>query len=157
LIQTIYAVLAIMIASLFIYNQQANLLSAKSDMIESEVDLLAATVAADLIERMDSLPFDSAGTVSDPNELTPAAGFGGAVHVDSASFLSELHNLTQTVWKPAGKDSVAFDATFTVQYLEKQGSTFVPAATQTYYKKVLIAVEGPLDQTFVLESLFSYF
>ena len=71
--QSMIAILSMMIASLFAYNQHRNALTMRMEMISQDMELRSSNVAVDLMEEIGSMAFDDAtkaGSISSASELT---------------------------------------------------------------------------------------
>ena len=126
------------------------------DQVEAEVGLRATGLAVDLLDGLAALPFDSAGVVTSPTELTPAGGFGQPGPWATATDLDDVDGATVMRSVAADGEQLFLDAVAEVRYVTRSGGAFVPSATSTYHKEVVLQVTGPGGVAFTTSRVYSY-
>lgn len=169
--QSLYAIVAMMVVSLFAVHQQRNALRVQLNMIDSEVATVASGVAVERLEEIGALAFDQntrGGTLVDsPGDLTPASEFGEGYDrpVDD---LDDFNGSVKEILRPlGGVDTLRFDATTEVEYV-RESDTSLASSVPTKYKRVKVTVtvkgagmdrlyssDGLAQRTVTLSQLFS--
>lgn len=173
--QTILALLALMIATLFSYNQERSMLHMRETMIDTEMEVMASGVALQVMEYIGRKAFDDQTTdgerVATAAELTSASGFGVSGKCDVVAPIQTVspysdcddlddydHMALERVPFVLKTDTVYFDVTAEVKYVESDGSeSFSP----TFDKQVTVYVRNDGDKQYMqapvmLSRTFSY-
>ena len=154
-LQTLYAVIAMMVMSLFAMQQQRQALRVQMNMIDQEITTIASSVATERLEEIGSKDFDDAttngSTITSPGELTVRAEFGANVDADSNDDLDDFDGSEVTVIRNIGGHDLAFTTTATVEYADENILDRV-SASRTKYKMVTVTVTVNEDLD---ESLYS--
>lgn len=145
--QTLYAIIAMMIVSLFAMQQQRSALRAQLDMIDNEIAMISSGVAVERLEEIGALAFDQntrgGETADSPNDLTPPAEFG-AGYDQTGDDLDDFHATLATLGRPLGEDSLWFDVVATVDYVQESNHDQV-APSATKFKRVTVTVRVDED------------
>ena len=157
--QSLYAIVAMMVVSLFAVHQQRSALRVQLDMIDSEVATIASGVAVERLEEIGALAFDQntrSGELADGAEdLTPASEFGEGYDrpVDD---LDDFDGTVKEIARPlGGVDTLRFDVAAEVEYV-RESDTSLASSVPTKYKrvKVTVAVKGAgMDRLYSKEGL----
>ena len=129
MLQTVYAILALMSFMLFSINNQQHILRSQIGMIRSEVELMGAGVAIDRLEALGTVGFDD---------------------------LDDLHNTEDIAQVIIGDDTLAYTINTEVTYAKKNGDEFVFSATPTPFKEVTLDIEGVLDASVTMSRIYSH-
>lgn len=173
--QTLYAIIAMMVVSLFAMQQQRNALRAQLDMIDNEISMMASGVAVERLEEIGAQAFDQntrgGETADSPNDLTPPSEFGAGFD-QTGDDLDDFHGSLTTFGRPIGEDSLWFDVVATVDYVQENNHD-QPSGNATKFKRVTVTVvvdedapenagilamydaEGLAERSVVLSQLYS--
>ena len=155
--QTIYSVLGVFLVSVFALNHKSARIAADRMMMKSEIEMRASGLAREIFDDLAELPFDANSSVSTPIELTSKNSFGdGAGTYEEASDLDDVHGKSLERSLATDSDTLSFAIGASVEYVSKQSDRYVAGTSQTYYKRVTLTIQGPLDTSFTLERVFSY-
>jgi hypothetical protein len=152
--QTLYAIIAMMVMSLFAMQQQRHALRSQMDMIDQEINTIASSVATERLEEIGSKAFDEATAkeiITSKDELSPKSEFGKNKDANTTNDMDDHDGTEVTIVRTIGGSDLAFTTTATVDYTE-DGNLDLPSANRSKYKIVTVTVtvnEG-LD-----ESLYS--
>lgn len=144
--QTLLALMAMMMMTLFAFNQQRNILMMREDVYMRDVDLRATGVAVDQLEAFSAFAFDAAtvgDTITTAGALTGLADLGEDGTTDD---LDDFDGTTATATRETPFDTLAFSVTTSVAYVEEDDPD-VAAASPTKYKKATVQVYA-LDVAF---------
>ena len=144
--QTLLALAALAIVSLFAFNRARAGLDAGRAANHTEAQAIATGAALGLLDRAAALPFDAAlagGPVSDPTALTPETDFGGAT-LATASDVDDIDGMAPVALSSA--EGLRMSATARVRYVEPADLT-TPAGGPTFAKRVEVTVapEGGVE------------
>lgn len=143
--QTLFALLSILMATNFSLVQSRSIISNEMRTLRNDVDLAAAEMASELFDLASTRPFDANGAFGE------GATFADAEDVD------DFHGKTQQIQVPMQHDTLRFDVTATVQYVEKQGGTFTASAAATDFKEIQLTLTGPMDTQATLSRVYAGF
>lgn len=129
MLQTVYAILALMTFMLFSINNQQHILRSQIGMIRSEVELMGNGVAVERLEELGAVAFDD---------------------------LDLLHNTKDTTDVIIGSDTLAYVINTEVTYAQKNGNVFIFSATPTPFKEVTLNIEGLLDASVTMSRIYSH-
>lgn len=163
--QTLYALLALSILSLFSFNQRRALLQSYASMIDDEMEVMASGVALQVMEYIGSKDFDDA--TKNSNRIDSAAllssegSFGVSTRCDvvapieeTGSYqvcddLDDFHKMKlERVPFFMEQDTVFFDVTSLISYVDNSGKD---TASRSFNKKVEVIVQSPDSTTFLRE------
>ena len=153
--QTFYAIIAMMLMSLFAVQQQRQALRVQMSMIDQEINTIANSIATERLEEIGSKHFDHATTsgnvISTPSALASQDEFGVNIDADSNDDLDDFHGSDVVVVRSIGGSNLLFTTSSIVDYVSA-GSLNQTSATKTKYKMVTVTVtvSDELD-----ESLYS--
>lgn len=176
--QTLLALLALVLSSVLVFNQQRLTTKAQTRMMTDELELAASGLVSDVLEFAEARSFDESTTprVIEATQLVPAlssvftatTAFGAAdrgaagcnlltpgvtPECDDLDDLSGLVDVPVSIPLANGR-SVPFLATISVEYVSGPASTTVPA-TPTRHKRIVVSVRSRFvnsGRTTVLES-----
>ncbi len=158
--QTLGAFLAIMAVMTFALNYNRSTIHAQRNMINSEMEVMASAVAADVMNYIASKPFDARtadNTVNRYNKvpalLTPASEFGSCAAFGSCNDIDDFHGLPafQRTFEVEPGTEIKFDVAVKVEYIDESGFR---STSQTWAKEVTVAVSDA-ESTSGLPYLFS--
>lgn len=153
--QTLYAIIAMMLMSLFAMQQQRNALRVQMDMIDQEINIIASSVATERLEEIGSKAFDHAttngNTITLSSALTPTSEFGVNMDADANDDLDDFDGSEVVVVRTIGGFDLSFTTSSTVHYVTP-GNLDQVSSSKTKYKMVTVTVtvSDELD-----ESLYS--
>ena len=119
--QTLYAIIAMMVVSLFSLQQQQHALRAQLDMIDNEVATVASAVAVERLEEVGALAFDQAtkggATIDSTSELTSKTDFGTGEGKDQpGDDLDDFDGASVVITRDIGGEPLRFQVDTTVDY-----------------------------------------
>ena len=147
--QSLIAMLSMMIASLFAYNQHRNALTMRMEMISQDMELRQTNIAVDLMEEIGALAFDDAtkaGSITSSGSLTfsrsdyQEEGQEGTVITEAGGTddIDDYHNVALQRTRNRDGHTLTFNALSEVDYVTEGGySTY---GTPTKLKMVSIKV-----------------
>jgi len=146
--QTMLAILAMMLFSLFAVQQQEKVYFAQSTMIRQTVSAMLNGAAVERLEEIGSKGYDQSivdnETVTSTAELASAAtGFGPGNDPTPEDDIDDFHAALDTLYRAVGTDSLSFHVESTVQYADEVNPS-VPAAggIKTKFKLVTVTVRS---------------
>ena len=155
--QTLYAFLTVVLITTFSLTQRTALVKSRIQAIQNDLDLIGSGIAAEQLDYITSLPFDSQGTVSSASDLTPSSDFGlGSATYMASTDVDDFHHKTLNVKVPAFSDTLQFDVSVYVRYVEQSGSSYISSSSPTYYKEVSLSVDGEGISTVSLSRITTY-
>ena len=128
MIETRYAILAMGLLSLLAVQVQRDLATTRMQMIKSEVQLVASGVGTEHLDRVGTRSFEK---------------------------VTDLHNDQRTTLVILDSDTLSFDLTSTVRFVEMQGNVFVEVEDPTDYQEVLVTIQGLLNSTVTMSRIYS--
>ena len=128
MLETRYAILAMALVSLLAIQVQRDLATTRMQMILSEVHLVASGVGTEHLDRVGTRSFEQ---------------------------ITDLHNDQRTTLVILDSDTLSFDLTSTVRFVELQGKVFVAAQDPTDYQEVLVTIQGLLNSTVTMSRIYS--
>ncbi len=129
--QTRLAILAMALLSLLALQFQRDVATTRTQMIVSEVDLVASGVGTEHLDRVGAMSFE---------EITD-------LHEDQRAVLVTLDSNNES--------TLSFDLTSTVRYVAMQGNAFVEVKGPTDYQEVLVTIQGLLNSTVTMSRIYS--
>lgn len=155
--QTIMATLALAVATLLSVTIQKSTVSARLSTVHAEFEMLAGTVALDVLDHINSQAFDAAThgtTVTDPSSLT-ALPFTEGKQYASADDIDDFHKM-QTYTYATGYSNVSFDVDVEVIYVSETDPSQA-SLTQTFAKAVTVTIDHDYLNTPVeMSQVFTY-
>ena len=147
--QTMYAIIAMMLVSLFAVQQQRHSIRTQLDMIDNEVATIASSVAVERLEEIGSVAFDQNtkdGVIDSASELTSASDFGEGQD-QPGDDIDDFDGTDPDVVRTINGMQLAFATETTVTYADED-ATDEPIAGPSKYKlvTVTVTVQG-LDNT----------
>ncbi len=148
--QVLYAVIAMMIASLLAFNVQRGTMSAQQRVISNEVLTQFSGVGDEILEDIGSLPFDERTDVTrnptrlaSASELKAPAYFGGNCNPDAdyadCLDIDDFHGKSRTL----EREGLAYDAAIEVRYVDEDDPT-IAIQSQTFAKEGVLHITSPL-------------
>ncbi len=128
MLETRYAILAMALLSLLALQFQRNHSTTRMQMIQSEVQLVASGVGTEHLDRVGTRSFEK---------------------------ITDLHDDQRTTLVILDSDTLSFDLTSTVRFVEIQGNVFVAAQDPTDYQEVLVTIQGLLESTVTMSRIYS--
>lgn len=125
--QTFYAVLAMMLLSLFSLHQRRAIIHAQGEMMQTEVQRIAVSVAKEELDRVNVMTFDK-------------------INTNSRSYTANV---------PMEGTTMDFGVKVKTTYVKKQGDAMVSSASETRFKQVTVSVEGPLNGNVTMSRVYS--
>ncbi len=126
--QTRYAILAMGLLSLLAVQVQRDLATNRMQIILSEVHLVASGVGTEHLDRVGTRSFEQ---------------------------ITDLHNDQRTTLVILDSDTLSFDLTSSVRFVEKQGDVFATVQDETDYQKVVVTIRGLLSSTVTMSRIYS--
>ncbi len=146
--QTMLAILAMMIFSLFAVNQQERVYIAQKAMIRQAVTVMLNSAAVERLEEISAKGYDQATvddeTISSSAELSSStSGFGPGTDHTAEDDLDDFHTATDTLYRAVGTDSLGFVVVSEVAYAsEANPAELAAAGTKTKYKLVTVTARS---------------
>lgn len=140
--QTMIAILSMMVASLFAYNQHRSALSMRLEMINQDMELRSTNVAVDLMEEIGSMAFDDAtkdGPITTVSDLTfRTNGEQSDSEAGGADDIDDYDGATIERTREREGYTLRFTADAEVDYVTDSG--YSTAGTPSKLKKVTLSV-----------------
>lgn len=146
--QTMLAILAMMIFSLFAVNQQERVYVAQKAMIRQTVTVMLNSASVERLEEISSKGYDQATvddeTISSSAELSSStSGFGPGTDHTAEDDLDDFHTAIDTLYRAVGTDSLGFVVVSEVAYAsEANPAELAAAGTKTKYKLVTVTARS---------------
>ena len=157
MVQTLYALLAIMIVTTFSLSQRSVMFRNQYAAIVNDLDMMGTGIATEQLDFIASKPFDSNYPAANFSALTPPSGFGlGSADYASSLDIDDFHNKSLALKVPAYDDSISFTVDVQVQYVDKVGSAFTPHSSQTGFKEIQVTVNGENMSTVTMSRVLAY-
>lgn len=142
--QSILAMLALLMATTFVMQQQRSTLHTRTQLIRNEIALQSTGVAESVLSDIGTKAFDQETekldeeeTLTDPDELTDEVDFDGSgVRVA----VEDYHNQTLTRKRPFRADTLEFTVEVEVTYVKDDQET--PVDNQTKNKMATVTVRS---------------
>ena len=128
MLETRFAILALALLSLLALQFQRHLSTTRMQVILSEVHLIASGVATEHLDRVGTMSFEE---------------------------ITDFDNDQRTALAVFDSDTLSFDLTSSVRFVEKQGEAFVTTQDATDYQKVEVTIRGLLDSTVRMSRIYS--
>jgi hypothetical protein len=144
--QTLIAILAMVVTTLFAFNQHKSVLNTRMGMIRQDVSMRATGVAVDVMEEIGAMAFDDAtktGAISELSLLTYLPLTIDSVDTEQlesggADDIDDFNGLTLARTRTHGEQTVNFVARPRINYVSTDGTSIVAYATK--FKRVSISV-----------------
>jgi len=145
--QSMLAVLALILFSLFAVQQQQRVYVTQNNMIRQAISGMLNGVAVERLEEIAATAYDQ--KVSDNETLTSASGlsstaaFGPGNDAIAEDDVDDFHTATDTLYRAIGTDSLGFVVYSEIQYAS-EGNPEQPATTgqRTKYKLVVVTARS---------------
>ena len=156
--QTLYAVVALVIVTLFAFQQQRTMALEQAGMIRNEMAMQATGVGVDKLEEIGSRPYDEATRgekkVSAASDLTPPP-----FEVDKGDNddIDDFHADVGKAYRVAGRDTLWFWVRTTVSYASESDPE-QPASTATKFKRAtaeVVSLTVSLPDTITLSQSYA--
>lgn len=153
--QTLLALLALVLASLFAFNTQQRSAASARALQRSEVEVIMAGVAEGTFDVLADVPFDGVTTATQASDLTAPGSFGGRTWATAVD-LDDYDGTSTTVTRTVGASSISVTMAIEVDYVVKSGTVFVVSpSTRQLFKRVTLTFTGPLGTTATLERIYA--
>ncbi len=149
--QTMLAVLAMMMFSLFAVQQQEKVYLSQSTMIRQAVSAMLNGAAVERLEEIGSKGYDQAivdnETVTNSTQLAaPDSEFGPGNDHTPEDDVDDFHTAVDTLYRAIGADSLGFVVSSEVVYAsESNPEEAAPSGVRTKYKRVTVTARSLLD------------
>jgi len=153
---TLHVLGAVLILSITALNAQRHQIDIRQSQTRSEIEMRATGLGSEILERLASLPFDSNAGAVELWDLTLASNFGGALSLDDALDLDDVHGLSFTASTASGGSDLEFEVRVSVRYVEPLTGGFVPTAVRSRYKEVTLGLEGPVGAALTLQRVYAH-
>lgn len=144
--QTLLALVAVMMASLFAFQQQRYVLDMRMDMIRNEIATQATSVAVDRLEEIRAMSFDEAtkgeNNITSQSDLTLKDHFtDDAPPIDD---VDDFDGATVQRFRVVGTDTLWFEVTTQVAYAQEADpdATISDVSVRTKFKKATVWVHS---------------
>ena len=128
MLETRFSILALGLLSMVAFQVQQHLTSNRMQMILSEVHLVASGVATEHLDQVSTMDFEEIMDFDDDQRTTLVV---------------------------FGSDTLSFDLTTSVRFVERQGDVFVTTQEETDYQEVNVAIHGLLNSTVRMSRIYS--
>ncbi len=128
MLETRFSILALGMLSLVAFQVQQHLTSNRMQMILSEVHLVASGVGTEHLDQVNTMDFEEIMDFDDDQRTR---------HVVFDS------------------DTLSFDLTSSVRFVERQGDVFVTTQEETDYQEVNVTIRGLLNSTVRMSRIYS--
>lgn len=157
MVQSMMALMALMLTLLFIFNQQQGIIRAERTLIRNEIAAQATSAAVDRLEEIGAMAFDRATVggehITDTTALTKPAFFGATSPQDIDDFHGADVVQEYVLWE----DTLRFRVISTVTYA-KESDPGQSTSRRTKFKKATVTVfslDEPHPDTVRLSQSFS--
>lgn len=169
--QTLLSIFAILTVSILSFNQQRASTHARMQMIRTEVETQAETVAMEVMESLRGLAFDEAsrngGAITSASQFgtlsTSKVGNDSQQRTMSFSQVNDLSDLktarAQRIDRQGKHGTIPFDVNFDVRYVRQQsGSDRIETTSdKTFTKEVVLEITHPLlNSPITISRVFAY-
>lgn len=141
--QTLMAILAMVVTSLFAFGQHRSVLTSRLNMINQEVALRSTSVAVNMLEEIGSLAFDEATKDSEifsSADLTELTSEPAELESAQADDIDDFNNIERTVTLTRRLGDLNFIGRSTVRYVNSDGTP--SPMVQTKYKELTVVVKS---------------
>lgn len=154
-LQQIYALGALALALLLHLNVLRTERGSRESLATEEITALGADILQTTFDQLAGVPFD-ANDADALGALTLASQFGGASWATAAD-LDDFHgaNTTVHVPGPTGTGTLAYRLSARVEYVSKAGNAWAPSSARTWFKRVTVTLDGPLETRATVERVFT--
>lgn len=151
------ATLALAVATLLSVNIQQSTVSARLTTVHAEYEMLAGTIALDVLDHIGSQAFDAAtigATITDTNDLT-AVPFSVGKQYAAADDIDDFHKMQTYTYDTAYTD-LSFEVDVEVTYVSEADPSQV-SLTQTFAKAVTVTINHDyLHSAVEMSQVFTY-
>ena len=141
--QTMFAIIALVIISLFVVHERRGALQVQNTMVHNAVAAIGNGVAVERMSQIRAMSYDQAtrqGFLSSAGQLTPAYAFGPGQDVENDD-IDDFHGATKDIYRVVGTDTLTFRAESFVRYAdEADPEEPAPNALPTKFKQVTVRV-----------------
>lgn len=138
--QTLFAILAMMLATLFSLQQHRHVMQAQINMIRTEVATQATGVATDRLEEIGAKAFDEqtkgGTTLTAATSLTGPANF---ILDTPGDDIDDFHNTQVTRYRTGDADTLSFQVETSISYVNST-NLYQESVTPTKFKKATVRV-----------------
>ena len=149
--QTMLAILAMMMFSLFAVQQQEKIYFAQNTMIRQAVSAMLNGAAVERLEEIGSKGYDQAIVdneilITSSQLASPSTEFGPGFDHTPEDDIDDFHTAVDTLYREIGADSLGFIVESTVEYAsEADPSQPAPSGVRTKYKLVTVTARSVLQ------------
>jgi hypothetical protein len=156
--QTVLALFALALATMFSLNQREVTTRAQLSMIRNEVSMVGTGVAAQVFDHIGSFPYDGNGSVIRLTQLTPTGQFGGVASWEEARDIDDFHGQSTVFTIDTEHGSYDIHVRARVRYVENVEGVFQETQSRQWLKQVRLELTGPLGyRVEALTRIFSYY
>lgn len=141
--QTIFAIVALIILSLYIYSERRNAVQTQTIMVEQAINAIGNGVAVSRLNEIQSYSYDQATEdtyIDYASQLTQTALFGPGQDAENDD-IDDFHGAVKDLYRVVGTDTLTFRAESYVAYAdETDPSKSAASGTQTKFKQVTVKV-----------------
>ena len=150
--QTLTAFMALMSVLLFALSHQRATIQARSQMVDTELEIMANAIGSEVMHYIATKPFDAQtanGTVDrdnpDLSALTSPYAFGEDRFYDDCEDIDDFNEMLPLTMPFMVTDDLGFDFTvqISVRYIDDLGNE---SSSPTWVKEVSLSVEGPTNE-----------
>lgn len=160
--QTLIAIMSMMVASLFAYNQHRSTLSMRMGMVNQDMEIRTTSVAVDLMEEIGSMEFDEAtksGILTSPLDLVFNSLLGGLLNPGETGGIDDIDDYDGVVLQRTrmhNGHTLQFTAEAQVEYVNEDGTS--TSGVPSKFKKVELSVVSDdiaFSDTVRIEQIFA--
>lgn len=137
--QSILAILALLMATTFVMQQQRSTLHTRAQLIRNEIALQSTGVAESVLSDIGTRAFDqeteTGGALDEASDLTPEGEFGGS---GVRTAIEDYHNQMLTGKRPFRADTLDFTVEVEVTYVKDDQETPVDYRTKNKMATVTV-------------------
>lgn len=126
--ETLYAILGLLVMSILGLQVQGDVGWTERSMISGEILLAASGVGTEYLEAASAMSFND---------------------------IAALDSQYTTALLPLERDTLNFDLFSRVEFVEKVGNAFVPAADTTDFQQVTVRIGGPLETGATMSQIYN--
>lgn len=171
MLQTLYAFLAMTIATFFSFNTQRAAMEGRMKIYAGELQMQATGIAARVLDYAQTLPFDANEEAESTGDLTSTQGFGpssaqvelmggfyqaGKSQFRVAEDVDDLHGMSEVVVVTSEEGSAEFDLSMSVGYVERTGDGYSARSSRTLFKEVVVTISGPVGEPVSISRVFAH-
>jgi hypothetical protein len=141
--QTIFAIIALIILSLFVYSERRSNIQTQTIMIEQAVGAIGSGVAVSRLNEIRTYSYDQATEetyIDYASQLTQPALFGPGQDAENDD-IDDFDGAVTDIYRVVGTDTLTFRAESFVAYADEGNpSQLAPTGTRTKFKQVTVKV-----------------